>query len=124
VLGIPVIAGAAKAKASAPQVAPGLLKRHYSPNTPVVLHAELGGQPWRNAPADEAWLLVAKPAGRCPKNIFWLDARGDLRGAARRLFGMLRQLDGAGFSKIHAETARGTGPADAINDRLRRAAEK
>ncbi|MFA5263794.1 MAG: L-threonylcarbamoyladenylate synthase [Opitutaceae bacterium] len=124
VLGLPVAVGAIKAKTSAPQVAPGLLKRHYSPRTPIVLHASLQGRPWQTAPADEAWLLLAKPAGRCPKNVSWLDAHGDLRGAARRLFGMLRDLDASGFRKIHAETATGTGLADAINDRLRRAAGK
>jgi L-threonylcarbamoyladenylate synthase len=122
VLGLPVAVGAIKAKASSPLIAPGLLKRHYSPRTPVVLHADLQGQPWRKAPADEAWLLLAKPAGKCPKNVSWLDTHGDLRGAARRLFGALRDLDTAGFKKIHAETATGTGLAEAINDRLRRAA--
>ncbi len=36
----------------------------------------------------------------------------------------LRKLDSAGFSIIHAELARGGGLAEAINDRLRRAAAR
>jgi hypothetical protein len=67
-------------------------------------------------------LFIAKPAGRTAKNIFWLDARGNLPGAARRLFAQLRALDVAGYRRLHAEYANGQGPAEAINDRLRRAA--
>jgi len=131
VLGVEVLVGRPKGPASdaLPQVAPGLLKRHYSPRTPVSLHSALPEKIWRRGPSDEAFLLLTKPArtpgsGRLPSNIFWLDARGDLRAAARHLFGALRSLDLSGFSKIHAELAPGTGLADAINDRLRRAASK
>jgi L-threonylcarbamoyladenylate synthase len=46
------------------------------------------------------------------------------RGAARQLFGALRALDTAGYHRIHAELAPGPGLAEAINDRLRRAAAK
>jgi L-threonylcarbamoyladenylate synthase len=99
--------------------APGMLARHYSPHTPVVLHASARGM--TGAPPD-AWLFVARPARPKGRNIFWLDARGDLRGAARRLFAALRRIDGAGFRRIHVELARGEGLAEAINDRLRRAA--
>ena len=44
--------------------------------------------------------------------------------AAQRLFAMLRQLDQAGYTIIHVELARGAGLAEALNDRLRRAAAK
>jgi L-threonylcarbamoyladenylate synthase len=53
-----------------------------------------------------------------------LDPHGDLRGAARRLFSVLRQIDEVGFRRIHASLVPGTGLADAINDRLRRAAAR
>jgi L-threonylcarbamoyladenylate synthase len=108
---------------SVAQLAPGLLTRHYSPRTPLILHENLRGPIGANV--REAWLFVRKPAPpnrSLAKNIFWLDSRGDLQGAARRLFATLRKLDAAGFKKIHAELARGDGLADAINDRLRRAA--
>jgi len=104
------------------ELAPGMLARHYSPRTPVAVHKNFprGTAKLKN----EAWVTIARPAGRAAKNIFWLDARGDLRGAARRLFALLRELDAGGFKKIHVELARGGGLAEAINDRLRRAAAR
>jgi L-threonylcarbamoyladenylate synthase len=106
------------ARKALPQIAPGMLARHYSPHTPVVLHERLA----RTTPANEAFVFLRKPAGRLPPNVFWLDAKGSLPGAARRLFATLRRVDAMGWKKIHVERARGQGLADAINDRLRRAA--
>jgi L-threonylcarbamoyladenylate synthase len=111
----------ARARQSTAQLAPGLLTRHYSPRTPVVLHEKMHVVAGR---AREAWLFLTKPAQPRAKNIFWLDPHGDLRGAARRLFATLRQLDRGRFKTIHVELARDDGLADAINDRLRRAAAK
>jgi L-threonylcarbamoyladenylate synthase len=113
------------AKSSAAQLAPGMLARHYSPRTPVVLHDEFKAADLRASGAGDAWLFMAKPTQLRGKNIFWLDARGDLRGAARRLFSMLRKLDDAGFAKIHVERANSNeGLGRAINDRLGRAAAR
>jgi L-threonylcarbamoyladenylate synthase len=107
---------------NAPQPAPGLLARHYSPRTPLILHKKISAGLVAKSGTAEAWLFFAKPRGPAGPNIFWLDARGDAHRAARRLFGLLRTLDGHGFEKIHAELAPGHGLAEAINDRLRRAA--
>ena len=75
--------------------------------------------------AGEAWLLVGPPRRPKPaRNVFWLNEKGRLEGAARRLFAVLRQIDAMGFKVIHAELARGGGMAEAINDRLRRAAAR
>jgi L-threonylcarbamoyladenylate synthase len=132
-------APAARRPARGAQLAPGLLKRHYSPRTPVVLHAQIK---IKEVLADknrrEGWLFLAKPTARTGRegrpslpagrlqggNVFWLDARGDLRRAARSLFGQLRALDARGFRRIHVELAPGPGLAEAINDRLRRAAAR
>lgn len=118
-------AKAARHPSRGAQLAPGLLQRHYSPRTPLVLHERIDP---RDVPVDknrrEAWLFVAKPRQLAGANIHWLDARGNLRGAARRLFGELRALDARGFKRIHVELAPGTGLAEAINDRLRRAAAR
>lgn len=105
------------------QVAPGLLARHYSPRTRVELHAKLTLAQAAAAPT-AAWVFFARPKGPLGKNIFWLDAHGRLRGAAHELFALLRRLDRSHFSAIHVELAPGDGLADAINDRLRRAAAK
>ena len=111
-----------RGKTPSAQIAPGLLVRHYSPRTPVELHREFPAQ--RPAAAHVAWVSLAKPAGPRAKNVFWFDADGGLRGIARRLFATLRQLDDGRFRKIHVELAHGEGLADAINDRLRRAAAR
>jgi L-threonylcarbamoyladenylate synthase len=124
-LGRPVATGPRRA-ATGRQVlpAPGLLRRHYSPRTRVRLHDRLTlAQAARSKPG-QAWVFVKKPEGRLPANVFWLDAKGDLHGAARRLFSRLRQLDRGGYTMLHLERAAGTDLADAINDRLRRAAAR
>lgn len=127
-LGIPVAAPAGTASGAGAQVAPGQLKRHYSPRTPVVLHAALSKRAVDQGAAGDAWLFLAKPAwlrGRTkPKSVFWLDPAGDLPRASRRLFAALRELDEGGFRRIHAERPRGPGLAEALADRLQRAAAR
>jgi L-threonylcarbamoyladenylate synthase len=124
-LGRPVAAGAVtRERAGAAQLAPGLLARHYSPCTPVVLHDRIAPHDLDRTTANEAWVFISRPIFAHGKNIFWLDPRGGLRGAARQLFATLRRLDQAGYRRIHVELARGEGLAAAINDRLRRAAAR
>lgn len=101
------------------QIAPGLLARHYSPRTPVRLHREMPTVDNTN----EGFIYMRKPSNDlCGPNVFWFDARGKLRGIAKHLFAVLRTVDRAGFSQMHVEQIRGGELADAINDRLRRAA--
>ena len=123
-LGVPVRTATRAGAGGRAHVAPGQMRRHYSPRTPVVLHARLGA--W-GAP-DEAWLYLRRPARRAgaslPGNVFWLDERGDLRRAARRLFAVLRRIDQGGYRRIHAELPSGEGLAEAIADRLSRAASR
>jgi L-threonylcarbamoyladenylate synthase len=109
-----------------PAAAPGMLSRHYSPRTPLVLARRITpGALFRSA-ADEAWLFFAKPGwlDRPAHNVAWLDRQGRPEAAARRLFSILRRFDRAGFRLIHAETAPAGNAGAAINDRLRRAAAK
>ncbi|HXQ80272.1 MAG TPA: L-threonylcarbamoyladenylate synthase [Opitutaceae bacterium] len=109
------------------RVAPGQMPRHYSPRTPVILHARLTRRMAARGSAADAWLFIARPPGAAPgrrANVFWLDARGDLRRAARRLFATLRRLDGAGFRRIHVERPAGAGLAEALSDRLVRASSR
>lgn len=120
VLGVPVSRARRKAGPGA-QIAPGLMARHYSPRTPVILHARFAATEAAKARGD-AWLHVSRPSRVSGKNVFWLDDKGDLRRAARRLFAMLRELDEGGFRRIHVERPVGAGLAEALNDRLTRAA--
>ena len=121
ILRVPVISGR-KRVARAAQLAPGQLPRHYSPHTPIVLHRRIDPRLAARGPAGEAWLFVARPEKLRGRRIHWLDAKGDLARAGRRLFAAIRKLDRAGYRRIHVEQAPGGGLADAINDRLRRAA--
>lgn len=124
VLGVKVTRpGATKPAASAPrgQLAPGMLLQHYSPHTPVTLHSRIDFAP---AAGEVALLLRARPRGRRNAQVFCLSPSGSLAQMAKRLFAQLRTLDQGGYRRIHVELARGHGLADAINDRLRRAAAK
>jgi L-threonylcarbamoyladenylate synthase len=122
-LGMPVARSRRSPARGRPQAAPGQFERHYSPRTPVLVHSRLtGGMVAKGGPGD-AWLFVARPrATGNGKNVFWLDAKGDLRRAARTLFATLRRMDEGGFSRLHAELPRGGGIAEALRDRLLRAA--
>ena len=112
--------------ASGARVAPGQMARHYSPRTRVVLHAGLTLEKAVRGPQNAAWLFIGHPGtlGRLPANVFWLDPLGDLKLAARRLFSALRELDDGGFSSIHVERPSGGGIAEALLDRLVRAASR
>jgi L-threonylcarbamoyladenylate synthase len=100
------------------------MKRHYSPRTPLTLHARLSLRDVATGNPRDAYLFLARPAGAAatPRgNVFWLDTKGDLRRAARRLFAALREVDEGGFRRIHAERPAGDGLAEALADRLTRA---
>jgi L-threonylcarbamoyladenylate synthase len=102
-----------------------MLERHYSPRTPVDLSGKIDRTRLKEIPADEAVLLLVKPAYQTRNNVFWLTEKGELPLAAHLLFAMLRQLDNGRWRKINAETAPGRSAlAMAINDRLARAAVK
>lgn len=115
------------AAAANAQKAPGMLKQHYSPLTPLVLHRRLASSRVKRGGPLEAFLFFAKPAGSIVashSNVTWLSTRGSHPVAARRLFAVLHELDERGFETIHVELAPGTHAGAAINDRLRRAAAK
>ncbi|MDR2863152.1 MAG: threonylcarbamoyl-AMP synthase [Puniceicoccales bacterium] len=143
VLGVPVAdsgagrtTGGKEADESAPQVAPGMLSRHYSPRTPVVLRGP-GGQPslpdatQGGTPRQAAVVWIHRPETAIVSAVaaqgaavFWLSESADLAEAGHNVFALLRRLDAAGFSAIHLELTDGSGIGAAINDRLRRAAAK
>lgn len=100
--------------------APGQLKSHYAPSTPLFLHA-VGNIP---PPSGRTGLLAWQKAPSGFGAVEILSPSGDLREAAARLFAALRTLDGAGLECIHAELVPPTGLGVAINDRLERAAAK
>lgn len=107
-------------------VAPGLLSRHYSPHTPLTLHRRLPRalclQPLPGIAVVQ--FAPATTAANHP-NVLILSPDGTAATAATRLFSLLRDLDQAGHQQLHFELAPATDPwAEAVNDRLRRAASK
>jgi L-threonylcarbamoyladenylate synthase len=119
-----------------PVNAPGQLKSHYAPRTPLSLYHpqemaalayETGaGCLFFSGESRDRWLQGIRGlsgAGPFP----WLRSlseEGDATEAAANLFDTLHELDRLGLSRIRAEEAppRGLGPA--INDRLRKAAAR
>jgi L-threonylcarbamoyladenylate synthase len=107
------------AAANAPERAasPGQLPAHYAPMTPLRLDAHA-------VHADEALLAFGgdvPPGARVTVN---LSQSGNLEEAASKLFGALRELDQAGASVIAVMPIPAFGLGEAINDRLRRAANR
>jgi L-threonylcarbamoyladenylate synthase len=113
VLGAPLVAAEAAERAASP----GQLPAHYAPMTPLRLDADA-------VYADEALLAFGGdvPAGaRVTVN---LSQSGNLEEAASRLFAALRELDQAGAEAIAVMPIPANGLGEAINDRLRRAANR
>ena len=92
----------------APRPSPGMLLRHYAPDSPLRMAAA-------SARPGEAMLGFGAVEGELN-----LSPSGDLGEAAANLFAMLRRLDGRGGIAVAPIPECGLGRA--INDRLRRAA--
>jgi L-threonylcarbamoyladenylate synthase len=95
---------------------PGQLASHYAPRTPLRMNAGDVG-------SDEALLAFGPPLAGA-KMVRNLSPPGDLTEAAANLFAMLRELDAANARMIAAMPIPEQGLGEAINDRLRRAAER
>ena len=96
------------AAGDAPRPSPGMLLRHYAPDSRLRMEAS-------SAHPGEAMLGFGAVEGDLN-----LSRSGDLAEAAANLFAMLRRLDGGGGIAVAPIPERGLGRA--INDRLRRAA--
>ena len=125
VLGQRIIAYKRKVNTQQAAIAPGMLERHYSPRTPLILVKKLTRQNVKRIASDDALIFLRKQDWASGENIAWLTSNGCLEQAAHRLFKVLRQLDDGRWRKIHAELIPGNAPlALAVNDRLARAAAK
>jgi L-threonylcarbamoyladenylate synthase len=98
-----------------------MIESHYAPRKPLIV--------------GEVDALIAGHRGKRIGVIAWkehfdvlrcetLSPRGDLSEAARKLFTVMRSLDGSDVDVILAEVFPNEGLGRAINDRLRRAATK
>jgi L-threonylcarbamoyladenylate synthase len=97
---------------------PGLLNKHYSPNTPVFI-----GVP-EAVPESSGLLAFGKLPEKAKdfEKVFNLSENGNLIEAAANLYGMLHELDSCDLIRIYAQPLPENGLGCAINDRLRKAA--
>lgn len=101
---------------------PGQLLKHYAPNLPVRLKAyDLNEGDALLAFGSTKFMPTSKINDR---HILNLSETGDLYEAASHLFAYLRKLDKSGASAIAVMDIPNTGIGLAINDRLKRAAQK
>jgi L-threonylcarbamoyladenylate synthase len=100
--------------------APGQLKSHYAPRTPlrILEHPKSNIQ----HPTSNVGLLAWREGHASFDTCEVLSGSGDLREAAATLFAKLRRLDEAGLDLILAEAVPEHGLGIAIMDRLRKAA--
>ncbi len=99
-------------------LAPGMLRSHYAPRTPLRLNAA-------DVTPTEALLAFGGAAPRGAADAVAtlnLSPRGDLVEAAANLFAQLRDLDTEGATAIAVAPIPAHGIGEAINDRLRHAA--
>jgi len=125
------------------QLAPGMLKKHYSPRTPVFLF-ENDSIPRRddfpNAfseddrvavifqkfPPFATYICLVSELGVFPDklSVSSFSDDGDQREVARNVFSELRKIDAENFAAVFVEKSPAGGIGDAVNDRLSRAAAK
>ena len=103
--------------------APGMQSNHYAPRKPLLL-----GDTARLLSHQQAGqvgiLRFSSPQSGIPlQQQLILSESGDLQQAAARLFSSLHKLDHMKISLILAEPVPNKGIGEAINDRLRRAAQ-
>jgi L-threonylcarbamoyladenylate synthase len=102
--------------------APGMLKSHYAPLTPLEVVDNVSEV---KDSTGTGYLLFHQPFNDIDLNRqFFLSDKGDLFVAAARLYALLRLLDKKGFQRIVVEKMPEEGLGRAINDRLRRAAAR
>lgn len=100
--------------------APGMLKSHYAPITPLTIESKsdfLNGYNGGKA----AFISFCDSFELEGVDVFVLSPSGDSAEAARNLFKVMRLIDLAGYERISAERMPDVGLCRAINDRLFRA---
>ena len=94
---------------------PGMLKKHYSPNIPMLLNQ-------KKCPKKFAFITFGSkyPVTR---NSFNLSKKSNLNEAAKKLYMYFRIIKNKGYKKIYVARIPTRGIGKAINDRLNRAAK-
>lgn len=105
--------------------APGMLSKHYAPQTPTFLSADVSFLVEENRGKKIGLLLFTKPSeneGIYHQEI--LSKNADLKEAASNLYSALHRLDEMNLDMIIAQEFPDFGLGKSINDRLTRATKK
>ncbi len=105
-----------------PQLAPGMLERHYAPRTPLVVIERLTADLLE--PGDALLLPTPPPIETGSHCVEVLSPTGDLRECAANFFAALRRLDALHPARILAVRFADESLGRALNDRLRRASAR
>jgi L-threonylcarbamoyladenylate synthase len=112
-----------KTHSSSNPVAPGMLKKHYSPNKKIELYK--GKIDTKTSTHNLGFIGFDNYVNGIPvENQFLMSKNGDINEAAQRLFLGLRWLDTLEINKVYVQLCPEIGIGEAINDRLRRSAAK
>jgi L-threonylcarbamoyladenylate synthase len=105
--------------------APGMLNKHYSPNTKFIVSDNISQHIIESKDANVGFLLFKNDFDFLPTEKFVeLSNNKNLNEAARNLYAALHQLDNMNFDIIYAEKLPQTDLGITINDRLYRAQEE
>lgn len=109
---------------NSPPKAPGMLSRHYSPKTPLVVakHPFLAAAAYPGKRIGIISFTEADGRNTFPQVI--LSQRGSLEEAAANLYSTIHTMDEQAFDLIIAQEVPQTGIGAAINDKLYRAAKR
>ena len=111
-------------------VAPGMLKSHYSPITPLEIrsHKKLKKIAESCDKIGIAYIFLKRPKmlpDKGSNNVYWLSENGEEFEIARNLYRILRSLDNLNYTKIYIEAIdKDCGINVALQDRLSRASQK
>lgn len=112
--------------ADAPR-APGLLEKHYSPDTPITivpsnaLQSMVDGFTQRG---EKVAVLATRSLPASSESVCWISGGRDAVSYGHSLYANLRELDKVGARCIVVETVPGDELWQAVRDRLQRAAAK
>ena len=104
------------------KLAPGMMKRHYSPRTPLrLVNRDREPDTVRAKTVRIAFEPLRDDLAKPYTKVVTLSETRDLDEVARALFATLRELDQHDYVAIDCDTCEETGIGRAIMDRLRRA---
>ncbi len=129
ILKIPEVSLLEATPTSGPQLAPGMLSKHYSPKASIRIlpHGESAHAALSVPDNLRTAIIFNQRPAQLPDtsaDLFWLSESDDLEAVARNFFHLLQKCDQAGYDQLIVEAAPDQELGLAINDRLRRAAAK